>query len=649
MKRQGFWLQFTFTTLVLLSIGFAAYFGLPSPALLGLESSVGVALIVLGVGIAMYFLPVPLALLSFSLLILTVSILTFANWWHFQFFQGYFNYEFLAFLRDGDGALKSIGQYAYWSESGFLLLCSGLAILVFFFWKRNVIAVPFVVAHSGLSVIAGLLLLYSANEQHERLRLANALTLSPLYFHPVHAFLYPLKNNSQGELESWLKFKKMNAVEGRGKYLSQPIKEEKYNVIVLTLESFRASFVGAYGNNKNLTPEFDKMAASGVLFENFYANSNYTIKSENAIICGFFDHNARLSIAEFEGDKNLNCLPDILGEAGYNTFYMHANRGKFYNRKSHIPELGFDNAYFHADQFPKKEDGRRYIGWGLSDEDFFSLALQRLELDARSPFYAQIMSLSNHYPFQFDWPIAVPNELSAIEDSNAKTYAAYENAIYYSDYALGVFWRKFLDSALAENTILVVTGDHGVWSFDSDSPNTAVRRHEEYFRVPLLIYHPDIEVGYRVDQVASQIDIPVTLLDMLGVTYPERQFVGKNLFDHVRKPWSIMMKGGEVYVRLEDNICLPKKPMCGGPYQTCWSDTGVAEFIEEFGNQRCYRYSGDLLNGGEAIATDGTEGAITDAFGVVSYDNSRIFDLISSGGVRRPTHSTLGETAHAID
>ena len=45
-----------------------------------------------------------------------------------------------------------------------------------------------------------------------------------------------------------------------------------------------------------------------------------------------------------------------------------------------------------------------------------------------------------------------------------------------------------------------------------------------------------------IDQVASQVDLPVTLMDLLGIDFPREAFIGKNLFDEVETPWAVMMK-----------------------------------------------------------------------------------------------------------
>ena len=644
MSRPAFWLQLAFTLSLIVLFGLMSYFGAPNPVSLGLQSSIGIALLVVALATPLYLLPLRLALPIFSILLTACLLATVANWWHYQFFRVYFNYEFLAFARDSGDALRSIGEFAYFSQAAQLVIVFMFACLFFYSWRRCAVKRQVIYVQVLVSLCLGSWLVFSVNTSLERLREANGFTLSPYFLHPIHAFFYPLSEGVEGDYEGWASFKQKNDLVEPGFFLPGDLEEKKYNIIVITMESFRASFIGAYNSKSDLTPNFDHIVESGILFKNFYANSNYTVKGENALFCGFFDHNAKISVAEYPAEKTLNCLPKILSKLGYTSFYFHGNHGEFYNRSHYLKEVGFSDTYFHADEVPQKNDGRTYIGWGLADEDLLRLGLEDLEGESRKPFYAHFMSLSNHYPFKFDWPVEVPNEISSVSGgAEAKIYAAYQNAIHYSDHALGQFWRKFESSDLYDNTIVVITADHGVWSFGEGAADNEAQRNEEFFRMPLFIYHPEIAPRVEVSQVASQVDVPVTLLELVGADFPKEEFIGKNLFDKVKAPWAVMMKGGEVSVRIGSALCVPKKPACAGPYQSCWADTGVEDFLNNLGDSQCYQYAGDPLNGGGVEEIDGPPEVISKAIGLVSFENRRIFAEGSATDGINPTHPSLQE------
>ena len=79
------------------------------------------------------------------------------------------------------------------------------------------------------------------------------------------------------------------------------------------------------------------------------------------------------------------------------------------------------------------------IGWGTSDEAVFSYALDILEKED-SPFFAEIMTLSNHHPFTWDWGITIPERLNP---QASDVDALFRHGIYYTDYAVGHFWERF--------------------------------------------------------------------------------------------------------------------------------------------------------------------------------------------------------------
>lgn len=644
MSRFAIWLPLLFTGSLLASLGLMSYFGAPNPVALGLQSSLGIALAVIAVASGLYFVPVRLAVGLFSLLLLFCLFLTAANWWHYQFFRVYFNYEFLAFARDSGEAIRSIAEFSYKWELALLTLVLLLSGVLFYYLRRSYIKAHIMAAQGVVCAFTALVLFGMVSDKIETLRRANAFTLSPYFLHPVHAFFYPLSDRVEGDFEDWLAYKQKNTIQEPEAFLPKDVEQEKLNIIVVTMESFRASFVGAYNPQSHLTPNFDRIVESGVLFRNFYANSNYTVKGENALICGIFDHNAKISIAEFPAQKNLNCLPKILAGEGYSSYYFHGNHGEFYNRQNYLAEVGFEHTYFHADKVPNKDDGHTYIGWGLADADLFSLGLKSLEEIGDQAFYAHFMSLSNHYPFKFEWPITVPYDLNSFSgNAEEKIYAAHKNAIRYSDYALGKFWQKFRASKLYSNTIVVITADHGVWSFDKSSYGSDARLNEKFFRIPLFVYHPKIKRSFQVSQVSSQVDVPVTLLELVGAEFSGDDFIGKNLFAKVAEPWAVMMKGGEVSVRVSHRLCLPDRPACAGPYQSCWADTGVADFLDNLGGSKCYAYSGDPLNGGAFTEIDSGPKVLSSALGVISFENRRVFADATAADKLNPSHPSLDE------
>ncbi|MEW5248050.1 LTA synthase family protein [Microbulbifer sp. 2201CG32-9] len=648
MGRLYFFGDLILVAAAISALALTAYFGFPNPVPVGLGSSVAVAAIVLAVLVFARSLSIRIASVVGFLLLSFCFFITVANWWHYQYFQVFFNYEFLPFARDSGDVLKALPAFSYKKEAAYTGITYLFLFVFYAGWFKWRELSPFRARIGAISLLlAGLGLLYWVDSVIADLRKANAFTLSPYYLHPVHAFMIPLDSKSADTLSDWSYFKKRNRVLAEQEYFPVGLDSKPYNILVITMESFRASFLGAYGQRKGLTPNFDRISQRGFLFRNFYANTNYTVKGENAIICGIFDHNAKISIAEYPGEKNLECMASALKAKGYETLYMHANYGRFYNRKYFMPQQGFRHLYFHADKPGVNRASDDNIGWGLADAEFFKLALDKVS-QMEVPFYAHLLSISNHYPFDYDWPVDVPNSLEGVRDEE-RVYLAYENAIFYSDYALGVFWKEFESSQLFENTIVVITADHGVWSFAANEGLDETYKDEEFFRMPLFIYHPEFE-GYReVDQVSSQVDLPVTLMNLVGAEFDAERFLGKDLFDRVEAPWAVLMKGGQISFREAGRLCLPVNTDCAGAYQSCWAGTSAADVSDFFGMSQCYEIDGDLLRGGKVMPVEGQNKFIDKAFGMVAYENRRVFENAEDSELVAPVHLSLRQLFKEVE
>jgi len=286
---------------------------------------------------------------------------------------------------------------------------------------------------------------------------------------------------------------------------------QSYNIIVIVMESVRASEMGLYGAEVSTSPFIDSLAESAIVFDKNYATNIFTVKSEMAINCSMLDSIDDLTPSSMRGKPLQNkCLPMLLEGKGYDTFWFHGYTSEFYRRDGFFPKLGFEKIYDKSRINSEASESLPEIGWGISDEAVLGFSLQRLE-QQKKPFYAEILTLSNHYPFKNDWGIDIPNKIT-----NSEHYVLndYRSGIYYTDYSIKMFFEKFNESKLAENTIVVITGDHGSPTYDS-SWSTKEQKEETLYRSPLIIVTPEREPRL-ISMETSHLDIAPTLLGLLG-------------------------------------------------------------------------------------------------------------------------------------
>jgi phosphoglycerol transferase MdoB-like AlkP superfamily enzyme len=290
------------------------------------------------------------------------------------------------------------------------------------------------------------------------------------------------------------------------------------NVVLILMESFRAFESGAYGASPSFTPRFDLLAKEGVFFRRFYANGAQTVRGEFAIHSSYCPNFIGDPVYIDQPDIHIRTLPMILKDRGYSTLWIGSFSAKFENKMKFLSRHGVDNFF---QDVPLR---RPAIGWGPSDMDLFDYAFDVLSKQ-KEPFFAEIMTLSNHFPFA-----AYPTDGQAPPTRGGKLYQAYCHGIYYTDQAVGEFLERVRRSPLADNTVFILTGDHGIWLFPPGGKTAAIAvRQELFFRIPCLFWSPKLLRPEAINDIGSQIDIMPTLLDLMNI-YTENAFLGNSLF-----------------------------------------------------------------------------------------------------------------------
>jgi phosphoglycerol transferase MdoB-like AlkP superfamily enzyme len=150
--------------------------------------------------------------------------------------------------------------------------------------------------------------------------------------------------------------------------------------------------------------------------------------------------------------------------------------------------------------------------WGVSDEDLMRRAHEIFVAHGDRPFFALVLSTSNHSPFEF------PAGRIELHDPDPATR---RNAMKYADHAIGELFRLARGADYWDDTVWIIAADH----------DTRVRGDRlipvSRFHVPGLILAPGLAPG-RHEKVASQIDLMPTALHLLGIetTHP---MIGRNL------------------------------------------------------------------------------------------------------------------------
>jgi phosphoglycerol transferase MdoB-like AlkP superfamily enzyme/creatinine amidohydrolase/Fe(II)-dependent formamide hydrolase-like protein len=280
----------------------------------------------------------------------------------------------------------------------------------------------------------------------------------------------------------------------------------RLNVVVVLEESLGSEFIGALGDTLGISPYFDSLASRGMLFTNAYSTGNRTIRALETTTASI-PPLPGISIVRRPDSRDLFTLPALLRERGYQTAFVYGGRALFDGMGAYMRNNGIDRIVEQKD-FP---DTAFRTAWGVADEAIFDRALQ--ELDALhaggSPFYALILSVSNHKPYTFP-------ETGVTRDPQLD---GRHNAVRYADYALGRFMREARDHAFFDNTLFVLMGDHGARVYG------AAQIPLPSYQVPILFYSPRLlPAGVRIGTLMSSMDVAPTILGILGEPYPSSFF-----------------------------------------------------------------------------------------------------------------------------
>jgi len=273
----------------------------------------------------------------------------------------------------------------------------------------------------------------------------------------------------------------------------------KPNVIIIVLESFSGYLIGPLGGDSLVTPNINRYAKEGILFTNFYASGTRTDKAIPAVLDGYPAQPAQSIIKEPKKSQSLPSLVKILIENGYQSSFWYGGEINFANFNSFVIGSGFKDIITKRNFDPSNYNSK----WGVHDHILFQSLKDSMQ-KMQEPFLRVILTLSSHEPFD------VPME-PVFKGTDDMT--KYKNSVYYTDKALGSFfdWAKGTD--WWKNTLIIMVADHCARVY-SDMPNYK----QNVFRIPMLWIGGALsQRGIKVEKLGSQVDIPTTLLDQLGL------------------------------------------------------------------------------------------------------------------------------------
>jgi arylsulfatase A-like enzyme len=348
------------------------------------------------------------------------------------------------------------------------------------------------------------------------------------------------------------------------------------NVLLIVMDTVRARSLSLYGYSRDTTPQLARWAKRGVRFEWASSPSSWTFPSHCTLFTGRWPYQLN-SHRHLVLDAPCPTLAEFLGEQGYRTAGFAANTSYC------SYESGLDRGFAHYEDYtlspwtilattaPGRWLAMNVLMDAMSPDDFYGRKwLQYRSRDARGinaafldwlsrqsrgdrPFFAFLNFMDAHEPFlsprgqaakfgvppmsRGDYEILLHHWDTDKTHISARDVAlnrdGYDNCIAYLDEQLGALLDELDRRGVLENTLVVITSDHGEEFGEHNVFNHGYSLYLDETRVPLVILSGAAPAGRVVDEPVSLRDVPATIIDLLGMT-ADSPFPGGSLAAHWR-------------------------------------------------------------------------------------------------------------------
>ena len=288
--------------------------------------------------------------------------------------------------------------------------------------------------------------------------------------------------------------------------------DEPKNVVYLVADSLRPDYLGCYGNEDVLTTEVDRLADSGVLFEEVVSAAPWTVPSVASHLTGAYPHRFGVFSPEFDvSDAPIDTVFDRFGRNDYAT-------------------AAFIDSQRLLDQWSASVD---HTGMALDIQGILDYISERAAAD--EPFYLFSLYRGTHLPYLLKYSKesfnrAAEEGLDRLryggEDGLEETKYRYARSVeHFSEWYLGAILDRLETEGIREETAIVVTADHGeswvervedresIDLFDLHGPQL----YDEVLRVPLVMENFGSAEGERVAETVRSIDTIPTMFDAIGM------------------------------------------------------------------------------------------------------------------------------------
>lgn len=322
-------------------------------------------------------------------------------------------------------------------------------------------------------------------------------------------------------------FEEFNGASNTSSKTTSLLKTKRPNVILIIVESLTAKAIEVLGGEKGVTPHFNKLSREGVLFSNFYASGH---RSNRGIGSIFSSYPGLPYTAIILHPNKVEQLPHLMGsfrDNGYNTAFYYGGEIDFANFRAYFQQGKASNIISKLD-FPFSTMTTK---WGVHDHVVFDTLFNDINC-VKEPFFYSFFTLSSHEPFD------IPTEKRFGDNNSTENF---KSAVHYTDACLGKFIDKAKKTDWWNNTLVVITADHGVKHIKETANG-----QKETFQIPMLWLGGALsKKDTLISSLSCHLDLAPTILSQVNIDHSQYIY-GKNILTPSYSPRAFYSYGDGV-------------------------------------------------------------------------------------------------------
>ena len=322
---------------------------------------------------------------------------------------------------------------------------------------------------------------------------------------------------------------------------------ERPNVVLISIDTLRPDHLGCYGYHRPTSPNIDALAEQGALFEQHISSAPWTLPAHTAMFTSVPDSvHGVVDAVRFRLSEAFETLPESFQGAGYRTGgffagpYLHPafGLGQGFDRYVDCVQTVPDGEVDEDNEWSMRDPVLRASHHGVTNDKVYA-EWQRFFGEAsveEEPFFAFVHLWDVHFDFtppppydtlfdpDYDGPFTGrdffydPAINAAIPERDKEhIIALYDGEIAWTDEIVGRIRHDLGAAGLLEDTILVITSDHGTELFDHGGKGHRTTLYDEQIHIPLIIHQPGVVRPARFAGQTRMIDLGPTLRDLAGL------------------------------------------------------------------------------------------------------------------------------------